>query len=145
MKTYKDIFTFKTFWGRYLIFSVVSLIFSFGVFADDNPDFPNKWVHLFFQYFGSHLLYWAIYTLISIQFMIIKKSRSSFDFYTGMVPFLLILAGSFVCIMVTYFAVNHKSIYPIVNFSQGLALVLAGYHLYLNGKELISDKSNKLY
>lgn len=142
MKTDNGIVSFKTYWGRYLIFSVVALLFSCGVFFIDDPDFPNKFAHLFFQYFGSHLLYWAVYTLISIQFMIIKKSRFSSEFYTGMAPFLLILAGSFVCIMGTYFAVNHKSLYPLVNFSQGLALILAGYHLYLNGKELMSAKSN---
>lgn len=134
MKRYKDIFSFKTFWGRYLIFSILALLFSCGVFASDNPNLTNNFVGLSLHYLGSHIIYWVVYGMISLQFMMINKSQFSFSFYTRIATFLIALVGIASCSLGIFNSFKHGSLYSITQCSFGLAFLLASYHLYLDRK-----------
>jgi len=142
---FKNMIFAKYILGQYLIFSIVALLFSCAIFATDNPDFPNKLVHLFYYYFGSHLAYWALYVLFSLQLMFLSKLKGSISNYNAMLFFVLILAGILKCSMCTISAIKDQTFSPLIGCSIGFAFGLAGYHLYIHGKEIQSFKSKKMY
>jgi hypothetical protein len=140
METSRNYFSLKMYWGQYLVFFIVILVFSCGVFTTDHSDFPNKFLHLFFYFFGSQLAYWAIYVLLSLQLIFATKFKITINGYSGSLFFTLFLAGLTPCAISVYSAINNQLLHPFTGCSIGLAILVAGYHLHNHRKEIQPKK-----
>jgi len=130
MMSDQKLFSFKRYWGRYAWFSVVSLPFSLTNVVSENSEYPNAGAAFFFAYFSGHLMYWALYVMLSFQFMMVKKSKFSFSGYMYMVIFIFGLAALLIIGGSIFAAINHSHLHPLHRTSFGLAFALAGYNLY---------------
>ncbi|MFK7783612.1 MAG: hypothetical protein AB8B56_00780 [Crocinitomicaceae bacterium] len=124
----------NTFWGRYLIFALLILPFSLTVTHEENSDFANAKIAFLFNYFGSQVFFWFLYVMVSLQFMVVKKSQFSFSGYMNLVIFMFWLVGISLIVLNIFNSIRAQSLHLLSHVSFGLAFAFAAYNLQLEKK-----------
>jgi hypothetical protein len=128
------VFSLNTFWGRYLVFALVLIPFSLTSMLEENTDYPNPATAFLFHYFGCQLLFWALYVMVSLQFMMASKSEFSFFAYMSWVIFIFWLIGLSLIVVNIVSSIKTLSLDVLNHVSFGLAFLFAAYNLQRDKK-----------
>lgn len=124
-------FSLRTFWGRYLVFTLLLLPFSLTFLPDENSDFSSPGIAFLFHYAGCHVLFWILYIMLSLQFTMMEKSQFSFSGYTNFAIFSFWLVGITIVVFAIINSTETDSFYPLNRVSFGLTFCFTAYNLQL--------------
>lgn len=125
------LFTFKTYWGRYLIFSIFTLAFSLISLFVNVSSFPDQKESLLFLLIAPHFIYWGIYVFLSFERTFLRgKNEDRSRRKSSLNKIILMLVGTVLVIYNLYRVIFSLDFAVLPFVPIGTAILLAGYQDY---------------
>lgn len=123
------LFSLKTIWGRYLIFSIVVLLIALSAFVNEETTFPDKYSHFLFLVIAPHFTYWLIHGFLFLFMQLLPShgmSKSKIE--TNALIFMAFGGAIFLFIIVQMIIDFNLDLLPFVSIS--LSVFLGAFHIY---------------
>lgn len=120
--------SFKTYWGRYLIFSIIVLLIALIAFTSEPIDFPSKQVHFFFLLLIPHWVYWMFHAFFLfdrkfLSTMGLGMRKSSINWW------ILVALGLLAIVFSLFRIISDSELSALPFFPIGLSILLAAYNI----------------